>query len=138
MGDARLDPAAARDALIGPMSDREPSAALAMGQPFATRELVPVLVDLARVYIDAAWPGGRGGGGDAPPRRKRQVSGDPHPVPKRLRGPGSVAPSMTSVVMLEQARDQLTTRDRRASTEVAGLPDGRWTSPREGVHRIAA
>jgi hypothetical protein len=31
--------------------------AIAMGQPFATRELVPVLVDLARVYVDAVWPG---------------------------------------------------------------------------------
>ena len=34
--------------------------AIAMGQPFATRELVPVLVDLARVYVDAVWPGGSG------------------------------------------------------------------------------
>ena len=33
-----------------------------MCQPFVTRELTPVLVDLARVYLDTVWPGG-----DAPP-----------------------------------------------------------------------
>ncbi len=33
--------------------------AIAMGQPFATRELAPVLVDLAGVYIDTVWPRGR-------------------------------------------------------------------------------
>ena len=33
--------------------------AIAMGQPFALRETAPVLVDLARVYLDTVWPGGR-------------------------------------------------------------------------------
>ena len=33
--------------------------AIAMGQPFAPRQLVPVLVDLGRVYLDTVWPGGR-------------------------------------------------------------------------------
>ena len=33
--------------------------AIAMGQPFAVREVVPVLVDLAVVYLDTVWPGGR-------------------------------------------------------------------------------
>ena len=128
---ARLDRTQWHDLHVWPEWPAEE--AIAMGQPFAIRELVPVLVDLAQRV-----PGhGVAGGGDAPPRHKRQVSGDPHPVPKRLRGAGSVAPSMTSVVPLEQGRDQLTMRDRRASTEVAGLPDGRRTSPREGIHRIA-
>ena len=30
-----------------------------MGQPFALREVAPVLTDLARVYLDMVWPGGR-------------------------------------------------------------------------------
>ena len=30
--------------------------AIAMGQPFALREVGPVLVDLARVYLDTVWP----------------------------------------------------------------------------------
>ena len=42
--------------------------AIAMGQPFALREVAPVLVDLARVYLDTVWPG-RG------TRRRRDVSG---------------------------------------------------------------
>jgi hypothetical protein len=33
--------------------------AIAMGQPFALREVAPVLTDLARVYLDTVWPGGR-------------------------------------------------------------------------------
>jgi hypothetical protein len=33
--------------------------AVAMGQPFAVHEVAPVLVDLARVYLDTIWPGGR-------------------------------------------------------------------------------
>ena len=28
-----------------------------MGQPFALWEMAPVLLDLARVYLDTAWPG---------------------------------------------------------------------------------
>ena len=37
--------------------------AIAMGQPFALREVAPVLVDLARVYLDTVWPGrGRAAG----------------------------------------------------------------------------
>jgi hypothetical protein len=32
--------------------------AIAMGQPFALREVSPVLVDLARVYLGPVWPGG--------------------------------------------------------------------------------
>ena len=35
--------------------------AIAMGQPFAVREVAPVLVDLARVYLDTIWPAGRPG-----------------------------------------------------------------------------
>ena len=31
--------------------------AIAMGQPSALREVVPVLVDLAHVYLDTLWPG---------------------------------------------------------------------------------
>ncbi len=31
--------------------------AIAMGQPFALREVAPVLVDLARVYLDTVGPG---------------------------------------------------------------------------------
>ena len=31
--------------------------AIAMGQPFALRAVAPVLVDLARVYLDTVWPG---------------------------------------------------------------------------------
>ena len=31
--------------------------AIAMGQPFALREVAPVLLDLARVYLDTVWPG---------------------------------------------------------------------------------
>lgn len=31
--------------------------AIEMGQPFAGREVAPVLVDLARVYLDTVWPG---------------------------------------------------------------------------------
>ena len=34
-------------------------AAIAMGQPFALREVSPVLVDLARVYLATVWPSGR-------------------------------------------------------------------------------
>ena len=33
--------------------------AIAMRQPFALREAAPVLGDLARVYLDTVWPGGR-------------------------------------------------------------------------------
>jgi hypothetical protein len=33
--------------------------AIAMGQPFALQEVAPVLTDLARVYLDTVWPGGR-------------------------------------------------------------------------------
>ncbi len=33
--------------------------AIAMGQPFALRALAPVLEDLARVDLEAVWPGGR-------------------------------------------------------------------------------
>ncbi len=32
--------------------------AIAMGQPFALRAVAPVLVDLARVYLETGWPGG--------------------------------------------------------------------------------
>jgi hypothetical protein len=35
--------------------------AIAMGQPFALREVAPVLVDLGRVYLDTVWPGGCNG-----------------------------------------------------------------------------
>ena len=28
-----------------------------MCQPFVTRELTPVMVDPARVYLDTVWPG---------------------------------------------------------------------------------
>ena len=35
--------------------------AIAMGQPFAVREVAPVLSDLARVYLDTVWPTGRRG-----------------------------------------------------------------------------
>jgi hypothetical protein len=35
--------------------------AIAMGQPFALQEVAPVLVGLARVYLDTVWPGGRNG-----------------------------------------------------------------------------
>jgi hypothetical protein len=37
--------------------------AIAMGQPFALREVAPVLVDLARVYLDTVWPGERDAAG---------------------------------------------------------------------------
>jgi hypothetical protein len=33
--------------------------AIAMGQPFALREVAPVLTDVARVYLDTVWPGRR-------------------------------------------------------------------------------
>jgi hypothetical protein len=31
--------------------------AISMGQPFAIRAVAPVLLDLARVYLDTVWPG---------------------------------------------------------------------------------
>ena len=117
----------------GPRLGFAPPGAQRRGGPAARHAGLKPRVALASPY----QPGGRRGG-DAPPGRKWPVSRAPHPVPKRLQGAGSVAPSMTSVVVLERACDQPTMRDRRASTEVAGLPDGRRTSPREGVHRIAA
>ena len=33
--------------------------AIAMGQPFALRAIEPVLIDLANVYSETVWPGGR-------------------------------------------------------------------------------
>lgn len=33
--------------------------AIAMGQPFAFRAIEQVLVDLAKVYLETMWPGGR-------------------------------------------------------------------------------
>ena len=37
--------------------------AIAMGQPFALREVAPGLTDLARVYLDMVWPRGRAAAG---------------------------------------------------------------------------
>ena len=31
--------------------------AIAMGQPFALREVAPVLLELAQVYLDTVWAG---------------------------------------------------------------------------------
>jgi hypothetical protein len=39
-----------------------------MGQPFALREVAPVLLELARVYLDTVWQG-------EGTRRRRDVSG---------------------------------------------------------------